>query len=355
MRSLGPVPEGLPGPRVASVGFSRDPRNRTRVSCVPMGTMRALGALALFLGACSAPKKEADLVVPYEDQVKAALEHEGNEEGQIIRRTYLNVRRYEELRIEMQEQPMAALRVTIGRSVDDNFDVFKRHALDKGGSSTLRNWAVACLGFAIDKRVPARDLLQSFLVDPDEPPWLLANACQGLAVLRDKETDLSLVIPLVGHGNPEVRACSATTIKEIWFVTVPPRDLTPQYYAAIDRLVGLLHDDATIRGRRAAVWALANLHHPVVLDHLISALADDDPEVQIGGLCGIEALGDARALEPLFEYLDDDPAEGPASFAVRALQQIAVQNGFAQTKTELESLGTSAKAWRKWLRAKRSE
>ncbi len=321
-----------------------------------MGVMRrALGAFVFLLGACSAPRKEADIVVPYEDQVKAELEQQGNEQGQLVRRTYLNVRRYEELRIEMQEQPMAAMRRTIGQSVDENFDVFKEHALDKEGSATLRNWAFACLGFAIEKRVAARQLLQSFLLDPDSPPWLLSNACQALSVLKDKETDLSLVIPLVGHGNPEVRTNAATAIKEIWLVTVPPRDLNPQYYAAIDRLVGLLHDDATTRGRRAAVWALANLHHPVVLDHLVSGLEDEDTEVQIGALVGIERLGDARALEPLFEYLDEEPEDGPASFAVRALQQIAVQNGFALTKTELESLGTSSKAWRKWYRAKRSE
>ena len=321
-----------------------------------MVTMRrALGAVALLLGACSAPRKEPSIAVPYEDQVKEALDQQGNEKGQIVRRTYQNVRRYEELRVEGQEQPMAAMRRTIGQGVDENFDVFKEHALDKAGSSTLRNWAFACLGFAMEKRVAARQLLQSFLVDPGAQPWLLANACQALSVLKDKETDLSVVIPLVSHGNPEVRTSAATAIKELWLVTVAPRDLTPQHYAAIDRLVALLHDDATIRGRRAAVWALANLHHPDVLDHLISGLLDDDSEVQMGALVGIERLGDARALEPLFEYLDEDPEDGLASWALRALQQIAVQNGFAQTKTELESIGTSGKAWRKWFRAKRSE
>ncbi|HEX5138148.1 MAG TPA: HEAT repeat domain-containing protein [Planctomycetota bacterium] len=314
---------------------------------------RILSAVVLpLLGACAAPKTDPDIVVPYEDQVKEALDEGGNEQGQVIRRTYQNVRRYDELRIEMQEQPMSAMRRTIGRSVDDNYATFKQYALDKN-SATLRNWAVACLGFAIEKRVDARKLLESMLTDETLPPWLLANACQALAVMRDKETDLTYVIPLVGHGNTEVRACAGTTIKEIWSVTPTPRDLTPQYYAAIDRLVALLHDDATTRGRRAAVWAFANLHHPAVLEHLIAALNDSDAEVQVGGLRGLEMLGDARAIEPLCAYLDGSPQEGPASFAVRALQQIAVQNGFAETRTELESLGTSGKAWRKWFRAQR--
>lgn len=318
------------------------------------GGLRRGAVLAFALAACSAPKKEPAIGAPYEDQVKEALENEGNEEGQLVRRTRMNVRRYEELRIEMQEQPMAAMRRTIAQTVDESFDVFARYARDTQ-SSTLRTWAITCVGFASEKRVQARQLLESLLSALDVPPWDLANACQALAVLRDKETDLSLVIPLVGHGNPEVRASAATAIKEIWFVTGSPRELTPQHYAAIDRLVSLLHDRATIRGRRAAAWALANLRNPAVLEHLISALEDDDPEVQIGGLRGIEMLGDARALDPLFEYLDSNPAEGPTSFAVRALQQIAVQNGFAQTKSELESIGTSGKAWRKWFRAQRSK
>lgn len=294
------------------------------------------------------------MIVPYEDQVKKALEEGGDEQGQLVRRTYQNVRRYEELRIEGQEQPMAAMRRTIGRTVDEGFGVFEKYAFDKE-STTLRNWAISCLGFAIEKRVDATRLLESLLKDPASPPWFLGNACMALSVLHDKETDLSVVIPLVSHPDPEVRTCAATAIKEIWLVIPTPRDLTPQYYAAIDRLVALLHDDATTRGRRAAVWALANLHHPAVLEHLISALNDRDVEVQIGGLRGIEMLGDPRALEALFEYLDGSPQDGPASFAVRALQQIAVQNGFAQTKSELESLGTSDRAWRKWFKAQRTK
>jgi len=340
------MPKGLGPPR-------RSPGKIRGVSCVPMGKMRrALLVTALLVGGCASEKKEPSLIVPYEDKVRAALDETGNERGQLVRRTYMNVRRYEELRIEMQEQPMAAMRRTIARTVDDDFDTFQHYALDKT-SATLRNWAVACLGFAIEKHVEARKLLQSLILDEDSPPWLLANACQALSVLKDKDTDLNLVIRLVGHGDPEVRTSAATAIKEIWLVTPTPRELTPEYYAAIDRLVGLLHDDATTRGRRAAVWALANLHHPAVLDHLISALNDPDAEVRIGGLRGIEMLGDPRALDALFEYLDGSPQDGPASFAVRALQQIAVQNGFSQTKSELESLGTSGKAWRKWFKAAR--
>jgi len=68
---------------------------------------------------------------------------------------------------------------------------------------------------------------------------------------------------------------------------------------------------------------------------------------------GIERLGDARALDPLFEYLDSAPSDEAASWAVNALKTIAVQNGFAKTPAELDSLGTSGRQWRKWFRAQR--
>lgn len=337
-------------------------RNSGMGSRVPMGMIRraavsmarALGVAALALGACSAPDKEPEIAVPYEDQVRKTLEQQGDEEGQLIRRTHQNVQRWEALRVEMQTQPMAALHRTIAQSVDGEFDVFRRFALDSR-YQTLQNWSIACLGFAIEKKKESRELIESLLRTPDQQPWLRATECFALRVLRDPATDLSLLIPLVGHANPGVRASAAYAIAEIWAVSETPRDLTPQHYAAIDRLAGLLHDRATTQGRRAAAIALARLRHPDVLDHLLAALEDQDLEVQVAALAGIEWLGDARALEALFEFLDSDPAETPATFAVRALQQIAVQNGFAQTKGETESLGTSGKAWRKWFRAQRSK
>jgi hypothetical protein len=319
-----------------------------------MITMRGLpiAAVPLLLWSCASTDDEPGIVVPYENEVKEALEQEGNEEGQIIRRTHQNVRRYEELRIEVQTQPMEAMRRTIAQSVDDNFEVFRKAALDRQ-FQTLQTWAVACLGFAVENRAAARALVESQLGAGNLPPWLLATACFALRVMRDPSTDLSLVIPLMGHADAEVRASAAHAVAEVWAVSKTPRDLTPQHHAAIDRLVGLLHDKATTRGRRAAALALANLCHPAVLEHLISALNDADDGVQIVALRGIERLGDARALDGLFEYLDGSPQDGPASFAVAALQQIAVQNGFAQTKSELESLGTSGKAWRKWFKSQR--
>jgi len=324
-----------------------------------MGVVRYALLVAGWLlpGACSSSTTAgdgADVVVRHEAKVKEALEMQGDEAGQLIRRTHQNVRRYEELRIEGQTQAMAAMRQTIGRTVDEDFDVFRAQALD-AGSLTLRNWAVACIGFAIEKRAAARKLLESLLTAPDQPPWVLANACLALRVLRDPETDLTVLIPFIGNADPEVRTNAATALGELWGGMQTPRELTPQHYAAIDRLVSLLHDPATTRGRRAAVIALANLRHPDVLDHLVSALQDPDPVVQIGGLMGIERLGDARALDPLFEYLEGSPSDEAASWAVNALKAIAVQNGFTQTPSELDSLGTSGRQWRKWFRAQRTK
>ena len=77
--------------------------------------------------------------------------------------------------------------------------------------------------------------------------------------------------------------------------------------------------------------------------------------VQIGGLYGMDLLGDARALDALFEFLDKGPTSQAGSWAKKALSTIAVQNGFAETPSELEDLGTSGRMWRKWFRAARNK
>ena len=247
---------------------------------------------------------------------------------------------------------MVAVRRTIGQTVDENFPTFQRIALDKKGS-VQRNMAIQAIGFAIEYRVQARDLLLGMLEEED--PWILANAALSLSVLRDPETDVSRIITLVGHADKEVRTSAATALMEIYNVQQTPRKLTPQHYAAIDRLVSLLHDKATTRGRRAAVFALANLQHPATIDHLASALEDSDSMVQIGGLYGIERLGDQRALEPVLEFLSSTPSAEAASWAKKALVRIAVQGGFTNTPSELDKLGTSSKLWRRWFRAARNK
>ncbi|MHC4930773.1 MAG: hypothetical protein ACYTGV_01090, partial [Planctomycetota bacterium] len=74
---------------------------------------------------------------------------------------------------------------------------------------------------------------------------------------------------------------------------------------------------------------------------------------QIGGLRGLELLGDQRSLDPLLDYLDDAPTTEAASWARQALEKIAIQGGFAQNAGELTELGTNARLWRKWFRGAR--
>jgi HEAT repeat protein len=241
---------------------------------------------------------------------------------------------------------------TVGRAVDDDFATFKNVILDDRAFSVVRNMALGCVGFSVARRQQARELLLQCL-DAD-PPWFVANAAFGLSVLRDKETDLTKLIRLLGHGDQEVRTSAGTALKEIFMVRPTPRELTPEYWAAVDGLISLMHDEQHPRARRAGVTALANLHHPAVLEHLCAALKDDDEQVQIYALIGLEALGDQRALDPLCDFLDGHPTESPQSYAKRALIAIAVQGGFAKTPAEVDALGTSGKAWRKWFRNARN-
>ena len=319
----------------------------------PFGKMRcALWGLLLLAAAACETNKTGETTLPDTEAIKDDPEITGDDATRLVRRTERNVKHFEELRLQGQTGPMVAVRRTIGRTVDENFPTFQRIALDKKGS-VQRNMAIQAIGFANEYRVQARDLLVGMLDENDT--WILANAALSLSVLRDPETDLSRLITLVGHADKEVRTNAATALMEIYNVQQTPRQLTPQHYAAIDRLVGLLHDRATTRGRRAAVFALANMQHPETLDHLASALDDSDELVQIGGLYGIERLGDQRALEPVLEFLSTTPSAEAASWAKKALVRIAVQGGFTNTPSELDKLGTSAKLWRRWFRAARNK
>ncbi len=303
--------------------------------------------------ACESTKKQ-------ETETSAAFRAEAEEENsplfssdegiRLIRSTERNVKHFLELRIQGETQQMLAVRRAISRSVDDNFDTFRDTAL-KSEFIVHRNMAVKCLGFSTDNREKARVALIELTEGADLT--LVKNAALGLGLLRQKNTDVTVLVKLLAHGDVEVRTNAATALKDIWIIKETPRELTPQYWTAIDRLISLLHQKQSIRGRRAAVWALANLRHPDVLEHLVSGLKDQDEYVQIGGLYGIRVLGDQRAIEPLLEFLENGPTTATESYAKNALVAIAVQSGFAKTPSECDDLAANPKAWRQWLIAKR--
>jgi len=288
---------------------------------------------------------------PIKTFVKEAPELELDDDHRLIRRTERNVTQYEELRLQMQTQKMVSLHRAIARTVDENFDVFRDRALE-GDTILERDPAVRCLGFSIEHRAEARDTLLILLDERDVT--LVRNAALSLGFLRDPETDIGRLVSLLGSGDIWIRTNSATALKEIFLVKETPRKLTPQYYAAIDRLVTLMHEKSSTRARIAAAWALSNLRHPEVLDHLIAALEDDEISVQVAGLRGIKLLGDQRALEALLDFLGGNISDESASWARLALEAIAVQSGLAKHASELQANGTSARKWREWFRAARN-
>ena len=69
-----------------------------------------------------------------------------------VRNTAESVKRYEELRLQGNSRAMIALRTTIARTIDEDFDDFRNMALD-GQSYLHRNMAVKCLGFANERHI----------------------------------------------------------------------------------------------------------------------------------------------------------------------------------------------------------
>jgi HEAT repeat protein len=304
--------------------------------------------LVLASGCKSEPKETTTIVKVGE--MGNAPEIVGNDEARTVRATERNVKQWVELNQQGRTTQALAIRVTISRAVDDDFETFAKVSTD-ASLLLARNMAVKCIGFARENRAEALALLTELC--RDKSPTIQANAVLGLGILADKETDLSEPVRLLEGGDIEVRTNAAWALKDLFIVIPTPRELTAQYFTAIERLANLLNDPGSVRARRAAVWALAKLHHPESIDLLIGALEDDDREVQIGALHGLEVLKDQRALEPILEYLDDGPTEGAASWAQKALTSIVLAMGLAYTPSELEYLEANPKLWRKWIRSAR--
>ena len=310
-----------------------------------MSCMRIFLLGLLALTGCRS--KPVSTTIIRTETARQAEEFPTDEPTSLVRATARNVGSFIELRQQGKTQQMRAVHGVIAKSVDDNFDTFRQVALE-GELSVIRNMATKCLGFAIKKRREARDTLLVLCLDRDK--WIVANAVLGFGTLLDKEMDLAPIIALVGSGDVNIRTNAATALIGLFRVKETPRQLTPQYHTAIERLVTLLHDDTSVRSRRAAVWALANIRHPETLPHLVSALEDDDEQVQIGGLRGLEVLGDQRALEALLRFLEGSPTPEAISWVLVALKTIVVQAGLADAKAEMDDLGESPRKWREYIR-----
>lgn len=323
---------------------------------IPAGSGRARVWIALLasLACCksSGDREVTNIVEVGAGAVEERPEVSLGEDAKLVRNTEESVKRYEELRLQGLTRAMAALRDSISTSVDQNFPVYRNMALE-GNLYLHRNMAVKCLGFAREQRADAREALLTIANKTDEQPFLRANAMRALGILRDPETPLEPIVSMLGAGDPQMRTSAAEAFKELALVRETPRELTAQYHTALERLATMLYDRANRQGRRAAVWALANLRHPDTLENLLAALGDEDEQVQIGALRGLELLGDQRAIEPLVKYLRDGPSSAAASWATKALKAIALQGGFTKDPGELTPLGANPRKWEEFFRAAR--
>ena len=310
-----------------------------------MSCMRIL--LVGLLGLTGCQSQPTTTTIVRTETTKEALELPTDKPTSLVRATARNVRTFGELRLQGKTQQAQAVHHAIADSVDGNLDTFRQVALE-ADTIIVRNMAIKCLAFAIEKRREARDIL--LLLCKDRDVTLRANAVLGLGILLDKETDLTPIISLLASGDVNIRTNAATALAGLFRVKKTPRALTPQYYAAIERLVTMLHDPASTRSRRAAAWAMANMRHTKTLEHLVSALKDEDEQVQLGGLRGLELLGDQRAIKPLLEFLAGSPTPEATSWADLAMKAIVVQAGLAETKAELSDFKGNPRKWRDWLR-----
>ena len=313
-----------------------------------MGVMRRFLILALAAAvACKSNPAITTKVHPISLELPEQLERQPS--TQLVRRAARNTTIWQDLITQGRPDQATALAIAIGRTVDENFEVFVEVARN-GVLKTLRNEAVKCLAFSREHRLEATTVLMGMLDDPT--PAIVANAVRGIGLLKDSRTELAPLIHLLAHGSPTVRTESARALKELFMGREPMLVLTPQQRVALDRLGAMSTDRTNTAGRRAAVWALAYMRNPETLYFLISSLEDTDVRVQVGGLLGIERLADPRAIAPLIEYLNRNPTEAGSSWARRALIKIAVAEGRAASEAELATMGTGVAEWQDLFRAK---
>ncbi len=312
-----------------------------------MGVMCRFLVLALALAvACKSKPAVTTRVTPISLELPEQLERQPS--TKLIRRTARNTTIWQELITQGRPDQATSLAIAIGRTVDENFEVFVDVA-QNGVLKTLRNEAVKCLAFSRKHRFEATNVLMGMLDEPT--PAIVANAVRGIGLLKDPRTDIAPLIDLLSHGTPTVRTESARALKELFAEREPMLFLTAQQRVALDRLAGMTTDRTNTAGRRAAVWALAYMRNPETLDFMISALEDTDVRVQVGGLFGIESLADPRAIAPLIRYLSRTSTEAGSSWARRALIKIAVAEGRAASEGELAKMGTGVAEWQDFFRA----
>ncbi|MGH7162741.1 MAG: HEAT repeat domain-containing protein, partial [Planctomycetota bacterium] len=285
---------------------------------LPSVRRAACALLLAALAGCRSGDRKTTQVTPVPRLPKEVSERESTK---LVLRTKRNIAMWQELKDQGKPTQARSLRSAIAGEVDRQFDDFLSVARE-GEVLQLRSPAVMALGFAQERRDAARDALLGFLEDPSA--YIVQNALRALGVLAHPETDLTVLIRMVGHGDPVARANAADALGVLFYQRATPRELTQEYRVAIERLGTLLVDRTNTPGRRAAAGALGNIHHPDVLELLVLALKDEDETVQIAALAGLRELADPRSLETLFAFLDDTSNDAAASWAREALARIAV-------------------------------
>jgi HEAT repeat protein len=98
-------------------------------------------------------------------------------------------------------------------------------------------------------------------------------------------------------------------------------DLEPKGEQADElRKLAVLHPDAEVR--KSALEELSDADEGIALSSLITSLEDDDPEVVLTAIEGLESLDDRAAIGPLEKIARDHPDEELRDAALEAIESL---------------------------------
>jgi len=158
---------------------------------------------------------------------------------------------------------------------------------------------------------PAVELLIEYLRYREEKSTVHIGVANILSKIGTKKV-VDLLLEKLMDYNWRVRTAAAMAIKEIGDSRV------------IDPLLQILFKDERRDNREYAEVALGEIGEPVV-EQLIRALKDEEPDIRVRAARLLGKIKDFRAIKPLTEVLSKDGNFDVKMVAKRALEKIGVK------------------------------
>jgi HEAT repeat protein len=307
---------------------------------------------ALFLlSACTTvpdePTKSTELVPVAPSASPADPGHEGK-----VAQALMDLDKRVDRFAMLSAQPGAEAREErdlLGRSLMSQVVQFKADLLRiaKDPSNPVRR-RIAVKALAFSQGTDATEPLVAAL-DAKGDAVLLVNAAYAIARLHDPATPTSKLLALLKDGDSDVRS---NALLALWHVFDARREIGASVVDPLEQRDALtlvepsLYDPANPLLRAHAAAALGALGDARAVDPLVNTLRDTHPLVRTQTAIALGKIGDAKAIPSLVQVIDSSPDGTPKTAVLLSIGALAEKQG----RRVPETLGTSQRAWERWVK-----